>query len=254
MDAGGANESHVERAGDSVFSGLVAALRATTILLGRSEPQVPGRWMIYYPLVGLAIGGLMTAADAAGTALGGVIVGSLATVAVGVVVSGARPLIGLARTLAALVANRSRPPLERLGTARGIGVGIATGVVVVAELGCLLHLDRFRIIGLLFVPMLARCAMVVLAVGSRAARMDGRQVKFAPEVRFNEFALASTMTFAAVFLATEFLGFLLVLASAALTIGMRVFFHRWLGGVERTTLHAGCEAVQLLGWALLAAF
>ena len=79
-------------------------------------------------------------------------------------------------------------------------------------------------------------------------------MKFAPEVLFNEFALASTFTFAAVFLATEFLGFLLVLASAALIIGLRVFFHSWLGGVDRTTLHAGCEAVQLLGLALLAAF
>jgi adenosylcobinamide-GDP ribazoletransferase len=248
MDGGGANGS------DTVAGGIAAALRATTIVLGRSEPHVPGRWAIYYPLVGLVIGGLMVAADAAGRALGGVVVGSLATIAVSVAVSGGRPVAGLARSLAALIGDRSRTPLERLATARGWTVGVATGIVLGAELVCLLHLDRFRLVGLLFVPMLARCAMVALAVGSRAARADGRQMKFAPEVLFNEFALASTFTFAAVFLSTEFLGFLLVVASAVLIIGLRVFFHRWLGGVDRTTLHAGCEAVQLLGWALLAAF
>jgi hypothetical protein len=35
---------------------------------------------------------------------------------------------------------------------------------------------------------------------------------------------------------------------------LRVSFHRWLGGVDRTLLHGGCEAVQLLGLALLALF
>jgi hypothetical protein len=126
--------------------------------------------------------------------------------------------------------------------------------VAALEFFCLLHLDRFHSIGLLFAPMLARAAMVVLAVGSRAARTDGRQVKFAPEVTFNEFALASAATFAAVSLAADFLGLVLVLATAVLTVALRVFFHWRFGGIDRTAVHGACQATELAVLAILAAF
>ena len=64
---------------------------------------------------------------------------------------------------------------------------------------------------------------------------------------------ASTATFALVFLTTEFLGLLLVLATAAFTIAARVFFHRWLDGVNETALLAVGEATQVMILALLAA-
>ena len=83
--------------------------------------------------------------------------------------------------------------------------------------------------------------------GGRLARSASRRaaVKFAPGVAFREFALASTGTFAVVFLSTEFLGLLLVLFTAALVIGLRIFFHRWFGGVNRAALGAACELTQL---------
>jgi hypothetical protein len=127
-------------------------------------------------------------------------------------------------------------------------------LVAAVELALLGALDRFRVVGLAFAPVLGCCAMVVLAVGSRAARADGRRLKFAPGVGFREFGVASTATFALVFLSTEFLGLLLVLATAAFTIGARVSLHRWLGGVNDTAMLATGEAVQLLVIAVLVAF
>jgi adenosylcobinamide-GDP ribazoletransferase len=234
----------------AVGSDLGSALRATTIVLGGAEPAVPGTWVVYYPLIGLAMGGAMAAA----AALGGGGFGSLAALALATALSGARPVAGLSRTLVSLAPKRSLSPIARLHGARRPAVVAGAAAILLLELFCLVHLDRLRSIGLLFAPMLGRCAMVVLAVGSRQARADGRRTKLAPAIGFNHFAVASTLTFAVVFLVAEFLGLLLVLACAALTIGLRVFFHWWFGGVERTTLAAGCEAVQLLVLALLAAF
>jgi hypothetical protein len=55
------------------------------------------------------------------------------------------------------------------------------------------------------------------------------------------------------FFAAEFLGLLLVLATAASTIAARVGLHRWIDGVNETAVLATAEAVQLLILALLVA-
>jgi len=49
-------------------------------------------------------------------------------------------------------------------------------------------------------------------------------------------------------------GLLLVLATAAFTIAARVFFHRWIDGVNETAMLATGEAAQLMILGLLAAF
>jgi hypothetical protein len=129
---------------------------------------------------------------------------------------------------------------------------VVLALLVALQIGVLCALDRFRVVGLVLAPVLGCCSLVVMAVGSRAARADGRRLKFAPAVTFREFGVASTATFALVFLSTDFLGLLLVLATAAFTIGARVFFHRWLDGVNETALLATGEATQVLILTLLA--
>jgi hypothetical protein len=128
-----------------------------------------------------------------------------------------------------------------------------TAAVVAAEVAALSALGRYRIVGLLAAPVLGCCSMVVLAVGSRAARPDGRRVKFAPAVTFREFGLATAATFAVLFWATEFLGLLLILATALCTIAARVGWHRWWGGVNETAVLATSEAIQCVVLLLLAA-
>lgn len=229
----------------------VAAFRALTILGGAAPPGRVDSAAVYYPLVGLALGALWVVTDRAIAALGGRLVASAAVALVAAAATRARPLLALGRTLAALLGDRARR-LAVIEARRGALPRVCAAVVLAAEIGVLCALDRLRLPGLALAPVLGCCSMVVLAVGSRAARADGRRLKFAPDVTFREFAVASVATFALLFLTTEFLGLLLVLATAAFTIAARVFFHRWIDGVNDTVILATGEAVQLMILALLA--
>lgn len=211
-----------------------------------------GAWAVYLPLVGVALGALWLVADRLAGAAGGRVGASVAVVLVAAAATAGRPLRALGRTLIALAYSGPRR-LAILERGNGSASEIVGPVLIaLAEIGVLCLIERFRIVGLAFAPVLGCCSMVVMAVGSRAARADGRRLKFAPSVTFREFGLASTATFAVVFLSTEFLGLLLVLATAAFTIGARVFFHRWIDGVNDTALLATGEATQLMVLALLA--
>jgi adenosylcobinamide-GDP ribazoletransferase len=231
---------------------LAEALRSLTILGRRREATIDGA-AVHYPLVGLLLGALWLAVDHFAAPLGR-LPASLLVLAAALLSTGGAPLRDLGSTVAAAFAPTRGATLAVMETRSGTMVYTAAVGVALLELGCIYRLDRFRAVALLFAPMLGRSAMVVLAVGSRVAREDQRQVKFAPGLGFNEFALASTLAFAAIFLATEFLGLLLVLGTAGLTIGLRVLFHRWLGGINGTACGAACEATQLMVLALLAAF
>lgn len=237
-------DTHVGPAFPGV-AGIADAFR----FIARGTPQV-GAWAVYLPVVGMVVGALWVLADLLVEPLAGRVAASIVVLLVGAAVTRARPLVALSRVLAALPARRERR-LAALEGSDGVTYVVCLLIVVAAELAVLSMLARFRLVGLAFGPVLGCCAMVVLAVGSRAARADGRRLKFAPEVGFREFGVASTATFALVFLTTEFLGLLLVLATAAVTIAARVFFHRWIDGVNQTVILAVGEAVQLLILTLL---
>jgi cobalamin synthase len=218
----------------------------------RGGGEEVGAWAVYLPLIGVGLGAVSLAVDALIDPLAGRLAASLAISATLAALTRGQPQLALARLLAAL----PRPRAERIAVLEsggGAAVGIALIVSLAAQLAVLCLLDRFRPVGLAFAPVLGGCSMVVLAVGSRAARADGRRLKFAPSVTFREFGVASTATFALVFLSTEFLGLLLVLATAAFTIAVRVVLHRWIDGVNQTTLLAAGSGTQLLILTLLAA-
>ena len=240
------------------FPGLAdfrTAVHSLTILGPRLAHSTIGVSAIYYPAVGLLLGAAWVATDRAAILVGDRLVASSLVLLVAALLTGAQPLLGLSRTMASLASGRSRqgvlaimqgPPTRT--------VYVCLILVSALELVCVYELDRFRLVALLFAPILARCSMVVLAVGSRGARSDGRRVKFAPDTTFREFAVASTLTFAVIFIATESLGLVLVLATAALIIGLRSLFHRWLDGINDTVMDATCELTQLVTLAILALF
>lgn len=235
------------------FPGLgavVTAFRQLTVLGPASVASQIDAAAVYFPLVGVVLGALWVAIDRIFEPWAGRRAASLAVVVLAAALTRGQGVLALARAVRAAI------------TARGGGMAalesgampwLAAVLVIAAELGVLNMLARFRLVGLTFAPVLGCCSMVVLAVGSRAARADGRQVKFAPEVTFREFGIATTATFALLFLTTEFLGLLLVLTTAVFTVGARVGWHRWLGGVNATAVFATAEATQLLVLAILAA-
>jgi hypothetical protein len=224
---------------------LLAAIRSLTAWGTEDGPRV-GRSALFYPFVGVGLGTLYLAADRAAASFAGLGGRSLAVVLVSALFTGGRGWIGFGRAAIALLdADHERAVATLRGTARQAPVRIATAGCAVAQFLCLCGLDRFRTAALLFAPLLGACSMVVLAVGSRQLRADGRRMKYAPALTFNEFAVASSVSFAIVFLSAEFLGLLLVLATAALTVGLRVLLHWRLDGVDDSSLQAGRALVEL---------
>jgi cobalamin synthase len=234
------------------LGGLAAAFRQLTILGPAGALCRVDASAVYFPLVGLVLGVVWAAVDRAIDPWAGRRAASIGVLVVAAGLTRGRGVLALARTLVAALFGRGRGVEALESTAAGTP-WIAAALVLAAELGVLVGLARFRLVGLAFAPVLGCCSMVVLAVGSRAARADGRQLKFAPEVTFREFGIATTATFALLFLTTEFLGLLLVLTTAAFTVAARVGWHRSIGGVNATALLATAEATQLLVLAVLAA-
>lgn len=108
-----------------------------------------------------------------------------------------------------------------------------------------------RSLPLLFAPLLGCWSMVVLAVGARDAGAPQR--KLAPAVMFNEFALASVLTFAILFALAEGLGVLIAVQAAAVTLLLRVHAHARAGGMSWQTVKLGASLVEATTLGLLAA-
>jgi len=224
-------------------AGFLVAARQLT---GWDDESPVGTSAVYYPAVGLLLGALMLCFDRLLLGRMTVVFASLAVLAVQVVLTRGRPLRGLARSLVRAVYPRAAASVVVLGISSAVLFGL--GVWLLAAI------DQGRSVALLFAPMLGRCSMVVIATGSREAREDGRQMKFSRELTFREFGIASTVVFAVVFLTTNFLGLLLVLGTGFLTIALRLLAHWSFGGVDRDSLHAAGEIVQLAVFGMIALF
>jgi cobalamin synthase len=226
------------------------ALRELSGLPG-AGPADMGASAFFYPVIGAALGGSLYLFDRATSSLLDVSLRSACVVLLGAVFTGGRAHADLSRLVAALgFRERGRFLLRSAGP--------PNWPLVVAslflEVWLVAHLGKLRPVGLLFAPLLGVWSTIVLGFGSRAARADGRRVKFAEEVTFTEFAISSVATFAFVFWLTQFLGILLVCIAATLIVGIRLTFHAYLDGIPETALGATWQVVALVTLAVLAAF
>jgi cobalamin synthase len=229
------------------WQSFVQALRERTLMGGDDPERRVDTGAVYYPLIGLAFGAAALLVDEALRPLGSA-AASAAIIATWAVLSRGRSLLALARTLAAAVQPNRQHTFTVLEARPGPLVWLLAAAIAAGETRVLAALDHYRAIALLFAPMLGHCAMVVTATGSRQARADDRALKFSPTLTFREFGIASTATFAAVFLTTDFLGLLMVLVTGLLTIGLRLLLHYRFGGVTIASLAALGEIVQ---WTLI---
>jgi cobalamin synthase len=204
---------------------LLAALGTLTVLpLRRPSPGSEdfGRAAVFFPFVGLLIGALLAGLDWA-------LIARLPPWWTGVVVVGVWEAI----TGAALL---------RAGAPRGAAGFAVLGAIAATKIACTAAASA-RPAALLFAPLLARWALVVLATGVRDAAAPGR--KFNPAITFREFALASVFSFAAVFAVAEGFGILIVVCVAAVTLGLRLLVHRFAGGVSWRFLLACVEGIEV---------
>jgi adenosylcobinamide-GDP ribazoletransferase len=221
--------------------GLLTAFRAAARDV---PPAALAGGVAFFPVVGLACGGL--AAAAAGLlASAGVPCAAAAGVVVLEAVTGARPRRSLAAATA-LLGRGDRPVvLARLRGRPGVpGWALAAGLLAV-KLGAALALPRPAWTpAFLLAPMLGAWAVAVQCHGGTPAHARGPAAALVGRARFEEFGWASVTAFAAAFGLAELMGLVVVVVAAATTLGLRLYGHRRLGGLTGRLLGATRELVE----------
>ena len=221
----------------SLLSSFLAALRFLTIVGVRAsapaERTALGRAGAFFPLIGLAIGGLAWTAEhllrdrLPSLVLGALLVGLLAVLSRGV------QLRGLRATADALWPLSGIPVLA---------------VVLAGKLWALAVLDGgFRALALLIAPMLGRWACVVMAYSSRPvpgpAEGDSGSI-LVRDVHFSDFGLASLVALGVLFTLTEAVGIALAIPLGGLIIGGSLYCNRRLGGADGHSVAGLGELVE----------
>ncbi|HEY2386458.1 MAG TPA: adenosylcobinamide-GDP ribazoletransferase [Candidatus Binatia bacterium] len=222
----------------ALLAQLAAALRFLTVLPLRGVLAPLGEGALFFPLVGLALGGVLALLDRAAAPLapGARAVLLVATLAA---LSGGRQLRGLARGVQALVRGGD---VQRPGAAGAVAVCVLL-LVKIATIGALR--TSTRTMALLYAPMLARWSMVVLAFGSRTAG-PGDGSELVRTVKFREFGVATVSALWVALANGAARGLLAILVLAVITICCRIFVHARLGGVTDDLLGAIVEVNETL--------
>jgi adenosylcobinamide-GDP ribazoletransferase len=201
----------------------------------------------WFPLVGFALGAIAACADfclrrflrpAARAVL---IVMALA------VVTGGVHLDGLADTADALGAGRDRMrALEILRDSRiGTFGAIALFFILILKLSALagaVHTGRFQAIFL--APGLGRWAMVMTAEGMTYLRTEGAGSTLLGARGARNWWVATLISIIGVSLTRSTIGWLAAGLAVLLSLGLRAFYRRWLGGVTGDLIGAAGEIVE----------
>ncbi len=235
---------------------LWGALSALTILVRGPEPRPPiGSSSLFYPLVGLMIGAVIALLDWMLNTLLSHELTSVLLVGTLALVSGGRQLEGFANTADGLIGFRGREWAMATMRDRRLGTSGAAAIffLLVLKVRSLdLVSDPIRLAGVWLPPMVGRWAMVFLARGSSDAAVSGGARKLDDAITMRELALSTAFVFLVLVLTTEALGLLVLIAAGVVTAGLRLYFHRRLGGITSQSLDAAAEAAETVAFLIFA--
>jgi adenosylcobinamide-GDP ribazoletransferase len=232
----------------ALIAQLAAAVRFLTIIPLGGVPVGVGASALFFPLVGLALGGMLVLLDRVIAPLVPLTVRDVLLIAALAVATGGLHLDGLADSIDGMFAgDRERAlAIMRDGAIGAFGT-VAVILVLALKLRSLDALpDATRAVALLHAPMLARWSMVVLAFGSRPARGEGLGYEMVSSVTFREFGIATVGALWLMLAGTAARGLVAILVVAAVTIGCRILAHARLGGITGDLLGAVCEVNEAL--------
>jgi cobalamin synthase len=208
---------------------------------------------LFFPAVGLVLGGIVAGADRVAESLPrGMADPSI--VAFLIALTGARPQMAVAATAAAVLRPRQAAEILRqdeLPPWSGVA-WLAAAALVGLKVGTVAALGADRLWALLFSPMIGRWAMVVCAFSSRTLAKSGADRDYIRGVQFRDFAWTSVFTCGILFGYTEAVGIVVVALVAPLTVGLRLLWHRWLGGVTSRLVTATGEVAEVIALVLFA--
>jgi adenosylcobinamide-GDP ribazoletransferase len=233
-------------------SGLVLAARYLTIVPvpGREDhgSGALGRAALWFPVVGLGLGGALAAGERVVAAVFPPLLGALLVVTAWKLASGGLHLDGLADCFDGLVGRDAEHRLaimrdSRIGAfgALGLILFLLLEIAAVAELGPSL---RWR--ALLAAPVVARAMPPLLACCFRGARADGHDAVFRAGVSGTAAlgALVLALAVAAIVLGTTGVVVAALATAAALAVG--AFMSRRLGGITGDVHGAAVETAELV--------
>ena len=171
------------------------------------------------------------------------LIGALALISAG------RQLDGFANTADGLIGFRGRE--WAIATIRDRRLG-SSGAAAIAFLLILkvrsfdLLSDPMRVVGVMLPPMIGRAAIVGLAYGSRAADSGADAARFDPAIGLRELGGASAFVAVVTLALGGALGLLVLIVGGLVTLGLRFYLDRRLGGVTPQSLDAGAEILETL--------
>ncbi len=215
----------------------------------RCEKGDLGRSTAFFPVVGLAIGGLLIAANwlispwIARPLCDALLITLLA------LITGALHLDGLADVCDGLAARGGRERFLAVMKDSQVGAVGAVGLV----LGILLKWQALVAVppelkwqALLLFPALARFGQVLTMTGSRHARQDGLGAAIAQGTGAVTFSVAFAAAAAACWCLLGLKGLVPLAALCLLTLAGRMFFQRKLGGLTGDTIGCLSELNEIL--------
>ena len=222
----------------------------------RCEERDLGRSMTFFPLVGLTLGGLLVGTNfILGRFLPRQVV-DLLLILLMTAVTGAFHLDGLADVFDGLAARGGRDKFLAVMKDSHIGAVGVVGLVLALLLKyeTLLHIPpEIERKALLVFPTVARFSQVQMTVGSQRARSDGLGSLFVGGAGVLQFAGAGLVTLAAALFFLGAKGVYCSLVAYLLTWGMKVWFHRRIGGVTGDVIGCVSELNEIVCLLVIAA-
>jgi adenosylcobinamide-GDP ribazoletransferase len=227
--------------------GFISAIQFITILpWGRSESFDPPRMIPYFPLVGIALGGLLVLFDCLAVSLWGRSAGSLLDVVFLAILTGAFHIDGLGDAADGLLGQRSKEKIltimkdSRLGTMGLIAILCGLSIKWAGIAG----LEAKRTILLLIVPGYARASMLF---GMRYLPYGRPNGGTGEDFFKTKLPLSAFWGLSIPVLLSFMLGWQMIwlnICFAALTAGLMRYYQRRLGCITGDMLGAMAEVTE----------
>jgi len=220
----------------------------------RCEEEDLGRSMTFFPLVGLAIGGLLAGADFLLAPLLPRGVADLLLVVLNSAVTGGLHLDGLSDVCDGLAARGSRERFlavmkdSRIGAVGAVALMLGLALKYQALLAVPIEYKREV---LLFFPLVARFAQVQMTVGAKRARPDGLGHAFVGGAGIAQFLLSYLFTLAAAYWLLGLNGMACALLLYVFTWGIKRWSHKRLGGITGDVIGCASELNEICSLLLL---
>jgi adenosylcobinamide-GDP ribazoletransferase len=215
----------------------------------RFEERDMGRSMALFPLVGLTLGAILAGADFILTPWLPRVITDLLLVAILSTVTGCLHLDGLADVCDGLAARGDRGRFLAVMKDSRIGavgvVGLVLGLLLKYQ--ALLNIpEQYKREALLFFPMAARCSQVLMTAGARSARSDGLGSLSIGGAGIRQLVSACVITLGCAWFIVGVRGLMVTATLWLFTWGMRLYFHRRLGGISGDIIGFASELNEIL--------